>query len=774
MKREEFRKLLEQRVLFLDGAYGTEFFKRGHKVDLIELLNIREPQAVEQLQKEYVRAGADLLLTNTFSANRAKLRAHGYENLFEQINIAAVKIAKSVSQGKLVFGDVSSTGTFIKPLGEMNFDDAYFIFKEQIQLLVETGVDGIIIETMTDLKELKAAILAARDVSEDIPLIAHMTFEANSKSVTGTSVEIFATLMNDLDVDVVGINCTLEPSQMLSVFIELAKYCDKFLSVEPNAGKPVLRGNLLEYKTTPDEFAVYMRDFVQFGASIIGGCCGTGPEHIRAMVKYVGNQKPKKREVTKDQYVSSRTILKPIGDFLLIGERINASGKKKLQAQIQQKDFSTIVQLAHEQELEGCAVIDINLGIEKLLENDHFKDLIIELDRVSSLPLSLDIQDLEFLKTAMKEYVGRPIVNSAFARKDHLLERLALLKRYGGILIVLAMEKDIPTTAEERFQIALKAADLIQNEGISLERIYFDPLVLPIGAKNDYHVTLKTIELLNSVGLKTSIGLSNLSFGLPNRDKVNAAFLALCMEAGLKAAILNSKELMTMGVVEGMLSLQGKQITKTQLNIDDPLVEWIIKGQKDKIMTFVNEKLQSLDPLTISQRILAKAMEKVGKLYSDGVIYLPHLILAAETVQPAFEHLNSLLGDSSDKLGRVVLATVQGDIHDIGKKIVATVLRSGGFEVYDLGKDVPGERIVDAVKQLKPDVVGLSAMMTTTVGRVKEVADLLSKNGINVLLIAGGASMNRELSERFGVLYAKDALEALEICKRIVGGRDKK
>ncbi len=769
MKRSEFKSLLQERVLFLDGAYGTEFFKRGYKIDLIELLNIREPSAVANLQKDYIFAGADILLTNTFSANRLKLRAHGYEELFEEINTGAVKIAKSVANGKLVFGDISSTGSFVKPLGDIDFDTAYTAFKEQVQLLIEAGVDGIIIETMSDLKELKAAVLAARDVSEEIPIIAHMTFESNGKSVTGTSVEIFANLMEDLDVDVVGINCTLEPKDLLHVFMQLSKYTTKPLSVEPNAGKPILKGGKLEYRTSPEEFAIYMRDFVQFGANIIGGCCGTGPEHISAMVKYVGRQKPVSRETVKEQYVSSRTILRPTGDFLVIGERINASGKKKFQEQIRNKDFSQVLVLAQEQEKEGSMVLDVNLGIEKLLDEEHFKDVVIELDKISSLPLSLDIQNLNFLEAALKEYVGRPVINSAFAREDHLVERLKLLKRYGGILIVLTMEKDIPKSARERFEIALKASEIIKREGISLERIYFDPLVLPVGAGNDYHVTLETIKLLSQAGLKTSIGLSNLSFGMPDREKVNSAFLALALENGLTAAILNTKETVTMSVIEGCLVLQGKRVEKSQYKFDDPLVEWIIKGQREHLERFVKEKLNELDPLTISQEILAKAMEKVGKLYADGIIFLPHLILSAQTVQPIFDYLNGLLGDNSQKLGRILMATVQGDIHDIGKKIVATVLRSAGFEVIDLGKDVPAEVIFEAVRDLKPDIVGLSAMMTTTVGRVKEVADLLKENGINVVVISGGASMNKELASSFGVQYAKDALSALELCKKLVG-----
>ncbi len=769
MKRNEFLQMLNERVLFLDGAYGTEFFKRGFR-ELIELLNISKPEVVEKLQRDYIQAGADILLTNTFSANRMKLKAHGFETEFEKINHRAVQIAKSVSAGRLVFGDISSTGSFVEPFGEISFDQAYETFKEQASVLIEAGVDGIIIETMSDLKELKAAILAVRDLSDDIPLIAHMTFEEDGKSVTGTSVEIFATLMNDLDVDVVGINCSLEPKQMLSVFSKLAKYCKKPLSVEPNAGKPVLENGKLSYRTTPEEFAIYMADFVQLGANIVGGCCGTGPDHIKVMTRYIGTQKPKKREVTNVQYLSSRTILKPIDPFLIIGERINASGKKKLQAQIQQKDFSGVLTLAHQQEEEGCTAIDVNFGIEKLLSKEHFQQAIIQLDRHSCLPVSFDIQNLNFLDAAMREYVGRGLINSAFARQDHLIERINLLKRYGGLLIVLAMEKDVPKTAQERFQLVLKAVKILQEHKVELDRVYFDPLVLPIGAKNDYHTTLETINLIHKAGLKSSIGLSNLSFGMPNREYINAAFLALCIENGLSAAILNSKEILTMNILQGALSLQGKELVRPSDVPQDPLVDLIIKGQKEQLMSIVQELLKQHDPLYISQQILAEAMKKIGMLYANGSIYLPHLILAAETVQPAFDYLNNLLGESQIKLGKVLLATVQGDIHDIGKKIVATVLRSGGFEVNDLGKDVSAERILMECKKYKPDIVGLSAMMTTTVGQVKEVADLLRSENINVFLLAGGASMNQQLADRFGVMYAKDAVQALELCKKLVKG----
>jgi 5-methyltetrahydrofolate--homocysteine methyltransferase len=769
MRREEFKKALQERVLFLDGGYGTEFFKRGFG-GVIELLNLTDPHEVEKLQEEYALCGVDILLANTFSANRAKLESHGLGERCEAMNRRAVEIAKKAARGRLVFGDISSTGRLMEPLGDLSFEEAVRVFREQATFLVDAGVDGIIVETMSDIKELKASIVAVRELSADIPLVAQMTFEADGNSVTGTSVEIFATLVNDLDVDAAGINCSLTPEEMLPLFRRLAKACTKPLSVEPNAGRPFYDRGRLCYGTTPEEFAINMADFVETGANIVGGCCGTGPEHIKLLTGYVGRRKPVKREVSVAQFLSSRTVLKPVKPFLVIGERINASGKKDLQRQICEKDFSRIISLAQDQEQEGAAVIDINLGIEKLLKKEHFIAVVNELDRRSALPLSFDIQNLEFLEAAMREYPGRGLINSATAREDHLIQRLDLLKKYGGMLIVLAMEKDIPEKAEERFGVVQKAVKIIKGHGTGLERIFFDPLVLPVGAKQDYRVTLETVKLITAAGLQSSIGLSNLSFGLPGRDEVNAAFLSLCVEAGLKGAIMNTAENTTMGVLQGALALNGVEVTQPGEAAADPLVKNIIRGRNEEVMNAVKKELEKNDPLHVSQCVLAEAMEEVGRLYALGKIFLPHLILAAETVQPVFEYLNGLIGETgAQKAGKVLLATVEGDIHDIGKNIVATVLRSGRFEVTDIGKDVTAEMILEAVKKENPDVVGLSAMMTTTVGKVKEVADLLKAEGLDVPVIAGGASMSESLAEQFGVRRGKDAMEALALCREIAG-----
>lgn len=771
MNRKEFLQMLNERIYFLDGAYGTEFFKKGFK-GVIETLNITDKEMVFDLQKAYVDAGVDFLLTNTFSANRLKLKSLKVSYNIKDINYNAVKIAKQAAGQKNVYvlGDISSTGFLINPLGEVSFDEAYDVFKEQGEILLNAGVDGFIIETMSDLKELKAAILALRDLSQDIPIIAQMTFEENSKAVTGTSVEIFATLLNDLDVDVIGINCTLEPEKLLSVFRKLAKYSKKPISVEPNAGKPKLqRDGSIVYKTSPEKFAIYMEDFVEEGANIVGGCCGTSPEHIRLMIKFLKNRKPKKRKIIAEEFVSSRTKLQKISPFLIIGERINAAGKKKLQEKIKNKDFSKIVELASMQEQEGAHVLDVNLGIEKLLDKSHFSLVVNTLDKIGSLPLSLDIQEFEFMEEALKEYVGRPIINSSTAKKEKLDNAIYLLKRYGGVLVLLTMKDKIPETAKERFEIAKEAVEYLEKNGIERNRILVDPLVLPVGAKKDPKVTVETIELLSKEGLMTSVGLSNLSFGMPNREALNSSFLTLCIDKGLSAAILNTSEKCTMNAIFGTLVLKGKELAKQEILKEDPLVEMILKKKDKELKQEIERLLEEYSPLQISQNILSKAMEHIGELYSKGVIYLPHLILAAETVTPVFEYLNSLLEkNDKQKIGTIIVATVEGDVHDIGKKIVATLFKSSGFNVIDLGKDVPASKILEEVKKHKPDILGLSAMMTTTIGRIKEVKDLLEKEGIKIPIIAGGASLNKEIAENFGVYYAKNASEGLKLSKKIL------
>ncbi|ODN30318.1 homocysteine methyltransferase [Fervidobacterium thailandense] len=777
MSREDFKRLLGERVLFLDGAYGTEFFKRrlvGSK-EPIELLNINNPEAVLQLQSEYVQAGVDFLLTNTFSANRHKLASLRCEEHFEEINVKAVELArKAAEQGKkpvFVLGDISSTGGLVKPLGDLDSRYVYNIFKEQAKVLFEAGVDGFIIETMSDIKELKLAYLAIRDVAPDVPLLVSMTFEETGVSVTGTSVENYVALFNELDVDAIGANCTLTPDKMLDILKRLAKYSVKPIFIEPNAGKPTLTPDgKLVYKTTPEEFGLYVQDYAELGANIIGGCCGTGPEHIAYMVELIGQRRPRVRNVEKLNVLTDRTHMVNVSPFLIIGERINASGKKKLHEHIRMFNLEPVLKLAKEQEEEGAQVIDVNFGIEATLGDEHFRTVIQELDRYVSPPVSFDIQNDEFLDVALFEYPGRPLINSSKANKRQLDKKVELLKRYGGMLVVLAMDNEIPESAEERYRLGKWAVEYLEFAGISRERVFVDPLVMPFGAKKDFKVTLNTIEMLSKEGIQTIIGLSNFSFGLPDREALNASFLAMALDRGLTAAILNTKEYATMKVLSGMKMLKFAQdlTVKVESNQND-LVSFLLRGSVKDAEAFCFSFLETMGPLGVIQEIVTDAMEKIGQLYAQNKIFLPHLILAAETIKPVLTKLLDLVGNvNSVKLGKVLLATVEGDIHDIGKRIVATVLESNGFEVVDIGKDVPAEKILEAVKNYKPDIVGLSAMMTTTVLNVGKVVKTLREAKINIPIIAGGASMNEELAQRFGCHYARDAQEAVKVCKRLM------
>lgn len=769
MKREEFLSLIKEKVLFLDGAYGTEFIRMGCNEKLFEILNIVEPFKVEELHNRYIKAGADILLTNTFSANRFKLESFGYANQLENINYSAVKIARKVASKSLVFGDIGPTGTQIKPYGDLSFFESYQIFKQQAKILIDSGVDGIILETFSDIKELKSAIFAIRDIDEDIPIIAQMTFLKDGRTINGTSVEIFATVINDLDIDVAGINCSLNPQEILPVFNQFASYCNKPLSIEPNAGKPIFIDDKLIYDMDPVEFAIYFKNFVDLGANIVGGCCGTTAEHIKTIVQLIGKKRPKQREFNNKQYLSSRIELKNIEPFLIIGERINASSKKWLQRKIEQNDYEKIIELARNQTDEGALCIDVNPGIEKFLTEENIKNLIINLDKYCSLPLSLDIQDLNLLEFALKEYPARALINSSKADEKSLIDHLNLIKKYGGMLVVLVMKDEVEDSYLKRIKTIKEATQIISRFNIDSNRIFFDPLVLPIAIGNDYKITLKIIEFISKKNMKSIIGLSNLTFGMPEREKINSTFLSLAMEKGLSAAILDSSNEMTMNIIEANLILSKKESVRTIKKDNDQLIQIILNGEKDLLIDFVNQKLKEEAPMKISNDILSKAMIKIGDLYSEGKIFLPHLILASETVQMAFDYLNSLIEQEKKSFkGKILLATVAGDIHDIGKKIVATILKSYGFEVIDIGKNVDGKTILNKVKTENPDILGLSAMMTTTLNEINEVVNLLKENNLNIPVIAGGASMNEKIASKYGVFYAKDPFDALGIIEKII------
>lgn len=770
MKREKFNDLIKERVLFLDGAYGTEFFKRGYKEDLVELLNIKNPEAVRDLQNEYINAGVDILLTNTFSANRLKLKALGYEKEIERINVKAVEIAKSVArQSSLIFGDIGPCGTYIEPFGEISFEDCYNLFYQQAKVLIEANVDGIILETFSDIKELKAAILAIRDIDDDIPLIAQMTFLKNGISITGTSIEIFTTLLNDLDVDVVGINCSLSCGDIIPVFKKMTSISKKPISIEPNASNPGYEKGKLIYNVTEEELANFAKTYAELGANIIGGCCGFGPNHIKKMIEFVGTIKPVKRKVEDRQYISSRTIIKSVYPFLIVGEKINASANKKIQNLFLDKDFDKILPLVLKQQEEKAGCLDINFGKEDQITDEIVKDFIQFLDKNNSLPLSLDIMNTELLSIAMKEYPARCVVNSSIAKRKELEKHLKLIKKFGGMLVILIMKKDITEDYKKRIRIIEDAIKIVEENKVDKERIFFDPLIFPINSGKDYRLSLKQIEYLNRKKLKSIVGLSNLSYGIKEKENINSTYLALALEKGLNAAICDTSSMMSMKIIEGYLLLNNLYNKKDEIEFNDPLLESIISGDKDHLLYFINEKLKEEKPIDIIEKYLSKKMEEIGKLYSEGKIFLPHLLIASETSQIAFDLLNSQIKEKeSYTKGKVLLATVEKDIHDIGKKIIATILKCYGFEVFDIGKNVSKEKIYKSVLKFKPDIIGLSAMMTSTIEQIKIVSNYLKSKKIYTPIIAGGTSMNESIAKEYKVLYAKDAIEAIKLCNEIV------
>ena len=775
ISRSAFRAMMNENTILLDGGYGTSFFEMGLGNIPAELLNLEHPDRVEELHRSYVDAGAEMLLTNTFGGNRIKLSENSLEGRIRDIHHAAVSIARraAASRPVLVFGDISSTGRFPAPSGEGSFDECRAVYAEQASLLLEAGCDGLIVETMTDIKELKATLVGIREISADVPLIAQMAFDASGATLTGASLEVFAAVMADLDVDVIGMNCQIGPAEMLANIKRLASVTGALLSASPNAGDPYFDGRKTVYRTDAAEFAMYVEEFVESGASIIGGCCGTNSDHIRAASALLRNVVPaglRRREVKSSQNIASRTSVFDLSSaFCVIGERINPTGRKALRESMRAGDWGVMTDEAAAQVREGADVLDVNFGVEKFFTCEGVADALISLDQAVSVPFSLDIQTHELMESALREYPGRPLINSSACDEESLSKKLPLLKKYGGIMILLAMKNDISPDPLERFSVVENALKYAESMGLGSDRFIVDPLVMPQGAGYGHRTTLEVIKLCSDKGLRTVVGLSNLSHGMPNRSGINAAFLSQAIECGLSGAIMNSGDSAVMETLFGALLLKtGKLEDRTSEMELPPLVSALLTGNRKAVDSIVDEKLTAgMMPLEISQDVLGGAMESIGALYEEKRIFLPHILFAAETSFPVFDRLNGMMTGEGASRGRVMIATVEGDIHDIGKNIVGTVLRAGGFGVTDIGKNVTAAEIVRRAEELKPDIIGLSAMMTTTVGRIQEVSQTLKSAGINTPVISGGASMNPELADLFGVRYSKDSSGALALCKEL-------
>ena len=786
MKREQLRKMLSKRVLVLDGAMGTELIKRGCGDATPEKVILHSPEVILKIQSDYVKAGSDIILTATFGANRLKLKKLGLETRFEELNRSAVTLAKkALSKGVLVAGDIGPTGDMFPPSGELDFTKTYKCFKEQTGILAEEGVDLFILETFSDIRELKAAILAVSENAPDKFIIANLTFEKGGRTLIGTDPTGFALAFEDLNVDALGVNCSLGPEGIFPIFQELSRTTSKLLSIEPNAGIPEIIDGKAHYRMSPEKFVRYAEDFLEMGANIIGGCCGTGPEHIRLLVKKIKKRRPRKRKNRSLIGVSSLTknvIFVPDTPTIIIGERINPTGRKRMTGEIEKGVMKAILTEAKKQSKEGASLLDINLGMESRIREDWLRRLVTELLISPGLPLSVDIRSVRLIERAFQEYAGRPLLNSITL--TGMEGECRLLKRYGGMVVFLPIDKNgVPETAKKRLQLTKKAIDILKEMGIDKDRILFDPIVMSLATGNDPLVTLKTLESYKSLGLHTIIGLSNISFGLPHRRSINKYFLDRCIEIGLDAVIMNpldrktSAELNLSPVFSGkktiMEFLKETKITrkekpkkkKKELNV----LNIIIEGEKEKILTLIKKMLKDMDYRRVIEDVLKPALEEVGELYEKKNIFLPQLILAAETAQAAFGFIEKRFSEKKGGEGKVVIATVRGDIHDIGKNIVAMMLKNAGFEVIDLGKDVPSEIIVKSAEKKNAKIIALSALMTTTALRMKEVINIVEKNKMPAKVIVGGACVTKKFADEIGAnAYAKDATEAVKEVKKLV------
>ncbi len=790
MTRKSIKALLSRKILFLDGAVGTELIKRGLGDIPPERAVLQLPSVVEEIQKAYVTAGSDILLTATLGANALKLKESGLADRMAPINSQAISIARKASlPHTLLAGNLGPTGAIFPPSGQLSFEEAYRCFQQQVKVLMEGGVDLFMLETFFDIRELKAAALATRDTSGDTYIIANLTFNKNGRTLMGTDPTGFALAFEDLDIDALGINCSLGPEEIIPIFQELSRTTGKSLSVKPNAGIPEIVYNKPQYRMDPETFVKFAEDFVELGTNFIGGCCGTGPEHIQLLTNHFRKHRPVKRHIERPIGISSlsrNTIFNPQTAPVIIGERINPTGKKRMAEELEKGMTETILKEAKKQTKTGAQVLDLNLGMEAGISESFVRNLVIQLLIAPGLPLSLDLRSDHLIETALQAYGGRVLLNSITC--SDMEEKIQLLKRYGGMVVFLPIDKEgIPSTAQKRVKLAEDALILLEEMGFGKERILFDPIVMSLSTGNNPHTTLDTLKLYREREYHTVLGLSNISYGLPHRSSINRYFLSLCNTIGTDAVIMNPSD------KEGEIDIDLSAVFSGEKNImdfitdvtipkktaplkterrteQDAIFEAIMDGEKDKIIQDLEPLLKRKSYDLIIEESLRPALDEVGKRYEKREIFLPQLIMAGETAQVAFAYIEHRFAQKVTGEGKVIIATVKGDLHDIGKNIVAMMLKNAGFEVTDLGKDVPPEDIIQQALKKKAHIIALSALMTTTALKMKEVIELAKKSGVSAKVMIGGACVTKKFAKEIQAdAFASDASEAVKEAKRLIG-----
>ncbi len=763
---KQLRNLLSERIVFLDGAMGTMLMNRGMPAGVsTEVWASQHPADLSAVHKSYISAGSDIILACTFGGSQIKL---GSETA--KINQILAETAINSSNGKtIVAASIGPSGEMIRPVGNAEWMDIYQSYLVQTKALAETGINVFFLETFTDPRELKAAILATRDASPDGFISSHLTFSDNGRSGAGTSPTALALLGNQLAVDAIGANCSTGPEGLLPVINEMVRFSNKYITVEPNAGLPNPQGN---YDMSPDQFASATEEMAWAGAGIMGGCCGTTPEHITSLKQAVGFRSIEK--VQKQDLVAFTSVdsIVPIGGaMLMVGESINPTGRKELKKAIRKGDSDHVISMAKIQ--EKADLLDINLGLERLVPPGL-------LDRVFAglclgAPLSVDLSSPENIEAAFNQIGGIGLLNSLMATEKHISERVGILLRHGGYAVLLPIDENgLAETPEERLVVIKKGITILEKYGFSRNRVFADPIVKAIATGADPDVTLRTLELFKKEGILTIAGVSNVSHGLPHRSGINGAFLSNLIVKGLDAGIVNVLDSFTAGITAGAAALCGR-VNPADIEIPDEeqleapdeealLRKALLTGDTAKAKQLAVTLLESDKKASdIVDECLAPAMDKLGSLYSRKKLFLPHLIAGAEAAKALMSILKPFMESSKENSkGTIVLATVKGDIHDIGKNLVSLFLANAGFQVIDLGKDISSEDIIQAVKTHNAHAVGLSALMSTTATRMEEVIHLLELNNLKIPVLIGGAVVTKEFASQIGAFYAKDAYSAVE------------
>ncbi|BAV59127.1 5-methyltetrahydrofolate--homocysteine methyltransferase [Endomicrobiia bacterium] len=798
MNKQKFLDILKSRILIMDGATGTELQKKKYLdgVEIPEEINIKFPERIADIYSSYINAGSDIILANTFGANLIRLKQHGLLDKADDIIKSGIDLIREISSDTIVAGDISSIGEYIEPLGSLTFDEAYNSFAFQVSLLQKHGADVIVIETMTEIKETKAAILAAKE-NFDGAIIVQMTFSKDGVTVTGTDLKSFIAMAESLGVDALGLNCSIGSRELAELAKVLCVNTNLPISFKPNAGIPVLINRETCFPETKEEFIEASLKAYSYGVNMFGGCCGTNPEFIKILSGELMNKAPKIRSVKSKYFLSTRTKTIDINEAekpVIIGERINPTNRKKFQAELLKDNLSTVKDEARSQVWSGANLLDVNMGVPGTDEIKLLINAVNQIQETVSVPLCIDSSNSGALEQAVKNCAGRPLINSVNGEQAKLDVILPIAKRYGAALIALTTDDNgIPATAEKRLKIAAKILNFADRCGLERKNIVFDYLVLSASSSPDQiGETLKAMRESKRMypECKLVLGVSNVSFGLPSRQTINSTFLKMAVAVGLDFAIANPHENWDIddpfaknllenkdkGAVKYMEVFTSfrKQIPETEtekLTTDKQLYFAILNGNRDSVDDILSQIIASGDSnpfRTVNNNVL-KALNVVGEKFASKEYFLPQIIMSAQAAQSAFAIVKATLKkDEASSAGKIIIATVKGDMHDIGKNIVGAVLESYGFDVIDMGVNVDSQSIIDEAHKINPIAIGLSALMTTTMPEMEMVVKLKNAARVPTKIIVGGAAVTEKFAKEIGAdAYARDAMEAAGYVKTL-------